>query len=235
MLSIVACGASPQNPLGDNDVGPSQPRSPLVACPRRSAVGDDGERPSGFERGLRVRGHASMLRHQQLPPPPNTDCRRQARWDIRTARGEHERTGSGLHGRPGGCHSFCMDWPVQTESAVDSFLQGNGFRAGQSGLSGLRHATAGGQQSSADEALNRIGWTRCGAWHRDSFGRLAARVIAVGAAAATETARRLDGPSRARIGSSGRRSRPSSGLRGAFSATLIRWPPLIRACRRPSA
>jgi hypothetical protein len=27
--------------------------------------------------------------------------------------------------------------------------------------------------------LNRIGWTRCGAWHRDAFGRQVAKVIAV--------------------------------------------------------
>jgi hypothetical protein len=52
----------------------------------------------------------------------------------------------------------------------------------------------------ADEALNRIGWTRCGAWHRDSFGRPAARVIAVGASAAADLAD-TGSTSPARIGS----------------------------------
>ncbi|HEY5839983.1 MAG TPA: hypothetical protein VIU87_00655 [Mycobacterium sp.] len=96
--------------------------------------------------------------------------------------------------------AFCMDWPVQTESAVDSSFNGTVFVLDSQGCRVCDTRLPAASNRAADEALNRIGWTRCGAWHRDSFGRLAARVIAVGAAAATETAR-ADGPSRARIGS----------------------------------
>ena len=81
--------------------------------------------------------------------------------------------------------SFCMDWPVfESENSTESLFNGtvfvldcNGSRISDTPL----HAPS---NMSADEALNRIGWARCGAWHRDGFGRQTARVIAVAARSA---------------------------------------------------
>lgn len=80
--------------------------------------------------------------------------------------------------------SFCMDWPVfEADGPRESHFQGtvfvldcHGSRVGDTPLQAPRNR-------SADEALNRIGWARCGAWHRDNFGRQAARVVAVGSPA----------------------------------------------------
>lgn len=78
--------------------------------------------------------------------------------------------------------AFCVDWPVfdadgsrGTDSGTVFVLDVTGARICDAPLTAPHNRAA-------DEALNRIGWTRCGAWHRDSFGRRAASVIAVGAA-----------------------------------------------------
>lgn len=78
--------------------------------------------------------------------------------------------------------SFCMDWPVFEPDGARAgqhagqvfVLDGAGARMGDSPLTAVNNR-------SADEALNRIGWTRCGAWHLDGFGRRSASVIPVGA------------------------------------------------------
>ena len=58
--------------------------------------------------------------------------------------------------------SFCMDWPVfESDLSRENQFKGTVFVLDSA------------------EALNRIGWTRCGAWHRDAFGRQIAKVIAV--------------------------------------------------------
>jgi hypothetical protein len=96
--------------------------------------------------------------------------------------------------------AFCMDWPVQTESAIDSSFNGTVFVLDSQGCRVCDTRLQAASNRAADEALNRIGWTRCGAWHRDSFGRPAARVIAVGASAAADLAD-TGSTSPARIGS----------------------------------
>ena len=80
--------------------------------------------------------------------------------------------------------SFCMDWrvfePGGTRGAQGGgtvfVLDGAGARVCDSPLTAPNNRAA-------DEALNRVGWTRCGAWHLDAFGRRSARVIAVHAPA----------------------------------------------------
>jgi len=83
--------------------------------------------------------------------------------------------------------SFCMDWPVQVEGSADNSFNGMVFVLDCEGARVCDTRLLAPSNRSADESLNRIGWTRCGAWHRDTFGRLAARVIAVGATRPTES------------------------------------------------
>ena len=100
--------------------------------------------------------------------------------------------------------SFCMDWPVLTDSAGDNSFKGTVFVLAHDGSPVCDTRLQAPSNRSADEALNRIGWTRCGAWHRDDFGRLAARVIAVGAslsAGEPNPAASADRSSSIRIGS----------------------------------
>ena len=76
--------------------------------------------------------------------------------------------------------SFCMDWPVfEADESRESHFKGTVFVLDAAGSRIVDAPLEAPSNRSADEALNRIGWTRCGAWHRDSFGRHAARVIAV--------------------------------------------------------
>jgi len=78
--------------------------------------------------------------------------------------------------------SFCMDWPVfEADESRESHFKGTVFVLDAAGSRICDAPLEAPSNRSADEALNRVGWTRCGAWHRDSFGRNAARVIAVGA------------------------------------------------------
>jgi hypothetical protein len=82
--------------------------------------------------------------------------------------------------------SFCMDWPVfEADESRESHFKGTVFVLDATGSRICDAPLEAPSNRSADEALNRVGWTRCGAWHRDSFGRNAARVIAVGAASST--------------------------------------------------
>lgn len=83
--------------------------------------------------------------------------------------------------------AFCMDWPVQTAGSVDSSFNGTVFVLDRQGARVCDTRLPAACNRTADEALNRIGWTRCGAWHRDTFGRLAARVIAVGLTSGAES------------------------------------------------
>ena len=80
--------------------------------------------------------------------------------------------------------SFCMDWPV-FEPGGTRGAQGGGsvFVLDSSGARMCDSPLTATNNRAADEALNRIGWTRCGAWHLDAFGRRSARVIAVHAPA----------------------------------------------------
>lgn len=76
--------------------------------------------------------------------------------------------------------SFCMDWPVfEADESRENHFQGTVFVLDANGSRICDAPLEAPSNRSADEALNRIGWTRCGAWHRDSFGRHAAKVIAV--------------------------------------------------------
>ncbi len=78
--------------------------------------------------------------------------------------------------------SFCMDWPVfEADESRESQFKGTVFVLDSAGSRICDVPLEAPSNRSADEALNRVGWTRRGAWHRDSFGRHAARVIAVGA------------------------------------------------------
>jgi hypothetical protein len=77
--------------------------------------------------------------------------------------------------------SFCMDWPVfEADESRESHFKGTVFVLDAGGSRICDAPLEAPSNRSGDAALNRIGWTRCGAWHRDSFGRHAARVIAVG-------------------------------------------------------
>lgn len=78
--------------------------------------------------------------------------------------------------------SFCMDWPVfESDGTGDNHFRGMVFVLDCAGSRICDSPMEDHSNRSADEALNRIGWTRCGAWHRDTFGRQAAKVIALGA------------------------------------------------------
>lgn len=85
--------------------------------------------------------------------------------------------------------AFCVDWPVFDAGGARSgpnsgtvfVLDGSGTRMCDAPLTAPNNRAA-------DEALNRIGWTRCGAWHHDAFGRRAATVIAVGGQATVRPA-----------------------------------------------
>jgi hypothetical protein len=95
--------------------------------------------------------------------------------------------------------SFCMDWPVfEADESRENHFKGTVFVLDAGGSRICDAPLQAPSNRSADEALNRIGWTRCGAWHRDSFGRHAARVIAVGSSSSVR--RPWDEPS-VRIGS----------------------------------
>ena len=76
--------------------------------------------------------------------------------------------------------SFCMDWPVfEADGTRDNHFQGTVFVLDcQGALVGDAPLPAP-RNRSADEALNRIGWVRSGAWHRDGFGRQVAKVESV--------------------------------------------------------
>lgn len=77
--------------------------------------------------------------------------------------------------------AFCMDWPVfDAEGSRSAPGSGTVFVLDCAGTRICDSPLTAPHNRAADEALNRIGWTRCGAWHRDSFGRRAASVIAVG-------------------------------------------------------
>lgn len=84
--------------------------------------------------------------------------------------------------------SFCMDWPVQADGHADTAFNGMVFVLDRQGSRVCDTRLLASSNRSADESLNRMGWTRCGAWHRDTFGRLAAKVIAVGASPAESSA-----------------------------------------------
>jgi hypothetical protein len=96
--------------------------------------------------------------------------------------------------------SFCMDWPVfEADPTRDVrvnrtvfVLDGSGSRIGDAPLD------APGDHA-ADQALDRIGWMRCGGWHRDAFGRQTAQVLSVGATSAVRLPSQRS--SAARIGS----------------------------------
>ena len=91
-----------------------------------------------------------------------------------------------------------MDWPVfEADESRESHFKGTVFVLDDSGSRICDAPLEAPSNRSADEALNRIGWTRCGAWHRDSFGRHAARVIAVGSSVRPP----WDGTDSVRIGS----------------------------------
>jgi len=93
--------------------------------------------------------------------------------------------------------SFCMDWPVfEADESRESQFKGTVFVLDAAGARICDAPLEAPSNRSADEALNRVGWTRCGAWHRDSFGRNAARVIAVGASSSN---RPWERPAPARI------------------------------------
>jgi hypothetical protein len=78
--------------------------------------------------------------------------------------------------------SFCMDWPVfGSDGTDDNQFHGTVFVLDYAEARICDAPLTTPSNRAADEALNRIGWTRCGAWHRDSFGRQSAKVIAVGA------------------------------------------------------
>jgi hypothetical protein len=78
--------------------------------------------------------------------------------------------------------SFCMDWPVfEPGSARAGKSAGTVFVLDADGVRMCDSPLTAANNRAADEALNRIGWTRCGAWHLDGFGRRCATVIAVGA------------------------------------------------------
>ena len=96
--------------------------------------------------------------------------------------------------------SFCMDWPVfEADESRESHFKGTVFVLDAAGSRICDAPLEAPSNRSADEALNRVGWTRCGAWHRDSFGRNAARVIAVGASSPTRPP--WEGSAPTRIGS----------------------------------
>jgi len=95
--------------------------------------------------------------------------------------------------------SFCMDWPVfDADESHESHFKGTVFVLDASGSRVCDAPLEAPSNRSADEALNRVGWTRCDAWHRDSFGRHAAKVIAVGRSSVRAP---WEGSSSVRIGS----------------------------------
>jgi hypothetical protein len=76
--------------------------------------------------------------------------------------------------------SFCMDWPVfESDLSRENQFKGTVFVLDSAGARIVDTPLESPHNHSADEALNRIGWTRCGAWHRDAFGRQIAKVIAI--------------------------------------------------------
>lgn len=85
--------------------------------------------------------------------------------------------------------SFCMDWPVvQGDASHRDGTQGPGeiFILDCGGVRVNNTRLSASSDDAADDALNRIGWVRCGAWQRDGFGRKSARVMAVGHASSGE-------------------------------------------------
>ena len=88
--------------------------------------------------------------------------------------------------------SFCMDWPVvQGDSAQRDGVHGQGeiFVLDCRGLRVNNAPLKASGDDAADEALNRIGWARCGVWERDSFGRRSARVRTVRPASHAQSGR----------------------------------------------
>lgn len=80
--------------------------------------------------------------------------------------------------------SFCMDWPVfQTNGSAERQFRGAVFVLDCGGSRVSDTPMRAPNDEAADEALRRIGWTRCGSWQRDGFGRHSASVMAVPAAA----------------------------------------------------
>lgn len=96
--------------------------------------------------------------------------------------------------------SFCMDWPVfEADRSRETHFTGRVFVLDCGGSRICDTPLEAPSDQAADEALNRIGWARCGGWHRDTFGRQAAKVIAVGAAIPLQSA--WERSSSGRIGS----------------------------------
>ena len=76
--------------------------------------------------------------------------------------------------------SFCMDWPVfESDLSRENQFKGTVFVLDNGGARIVDAPLESPRNHCADEALNRIGWTRCGAWHRDAFGRQVAKVTKI--------------------------------------------------------
>lgn len=81
--------------------------------------------------------------------------------------------------------SFCMDWPViQGNGSAERQFNGAVFVLDCGGIPVSDTPMQAPNDDAADEALQRIGWVRCGNWQRDGFGRQTAPVMAVRASTA---------------------------------------------------
>lgn len=98
--------------------------------------------------------------------------------------------------------SFCMDWPVfQGNGSAERQFRGAVYILDRGGIRVSDTPMQAPNDDAADEALQRIGWVRCGHWQRDGFGRQSAEVMAVRSPTPTPRSDSWDDVRAQRIGS----------------------------------